>query len=37
MISQRKTVTVVGVLFITATMAGVLSVVLLGPILNSPD
>ena len=37
MISNRKTATIVGVLFIIATIAGVLSVVLLGPILNSPD
>ncbi len=35
--SDRKTAMVVGVLFIIATVAGVLSVALLGPILNDPD
>jgi len=35
--SNRKTAIIVGVLFITATTAAILSVVLLGPILNDPD
>jgi hypothetical protein len=35
--SSRKTATIVGVLFIIGTLAGVLSVVLTGPILNGPD
>ena len=35
--SNRKTAIIVGVLFITATVAYSLSVILLGPILGSPD
>jgi hypothetical protein len=35
--SNRKTAIIVGVLFIIATLAGVLSVVFLVPILNAPD
>ena len=35
--TNRKTAIIVGVLFVIATIAGVLSVVLLEPILNSPD
>jgi hypothetical protein len=35
--SDRKTATIVGVLFTVATVAGVLSVVLLGPVLGDPD
>jgi len=35
--SNRKTAIIVGVLFITSTVAGILSVVLLGPIINAPD
>ena len=35
--SNRKTAIIVGVLFITATVAGTLSLVFLGSILNDPD
>ncbi|MFC1878769.1 DUF4386 domain-containing protein [Chloroflexota bacterium] len=35
--SHRKTARIVGILFITATAAAVLSVVLLGPVLADPD
>ena len=36
--SDRKTARIVGVLFITATVAAVLgTVVFIGPILNAPD
>ena len=35
--SEKKTAIIVGVLFITSTVAGVLSIVLLGPIINAPD
>jgi len=35
--SSKKTAVIVGVLFIIGTLAGVLSVVLTGPILNGPD
>ena len=34
---EQKNAKIVGVLFIVATVAGVLSVVVTGPILNSPD
>ena len=37
MSTSRKTAIIVGVLFIIGTLAGVLSVVLTGPILNGPD
>jgi hypothetical protein len=37
MISDRKTAIIVGVLFIIGTLAGVLSVLFTGPILNDPD
>jgi hypothetical protein len=35
--SDRKTATIVGILFIVATVTGALSVALLGPILGDPD
>ncbi|MCD4806352.1 MAG: DUF4386 domain-containing protein [Methanococcoides sp.] len=35
--SYRKTAIIVGVLFITSTVAGILSVVFLESILNAPD
>jgi hypothetical protein len=35
--SNRKTAIIVGVLFIIATVTGILSQVFLGPILNAPD
>jgi len=35
--TNRKTATIVGVLFIIGTVAGILSVVFTGPILNDPD
>jgi hypothetical protein len=35
--TNRKTAIVVGVLYIIGTVAGILSVVLYGPILNNPD
>jgi hypothetical protein len=35
--SNRKTAIMVGVLYITGTVAGILSLVLTGPILESPD
>ena len=35
--SNRKTARIVGVLFITSTVAGILSAVFLEPILNAPD
>jgi hypothetical protein len=37
MISSRKTAIIVGVLFIIGTIAGVLSVLFTGPILDDPD
>jgi hypothetical protein len=37
MISNRKTAIIVGVLFIVGTVAGVLSVLFTGPILDDPD
>src|SRR5258707_15707851 len=37
MISNRKTAIIVGVLFIIGTVAGVLSVLFTGPILDDPD
>ena len=37
MVSNRKTALIVGVLFILGTLAGVLSVLFTGPILNDPD
>ena len=37
MISHRKTAIIVGVLFITGTVAGMLSYVFLLPVLNAPD
>ena len=35
--SYRKTAIIVGVLFIIGTVAGILSVVITGPILDGPD
>src|SRR5574341_1556222 len=35
--TNRKTATIVGVLYIIGTVAGILSVVFTGPILNDPD
>ena len=37
MISNRKTAIIVGVLFIIGTVAGVLSALFTGPILDDPD
>ena len=37
MISNRKTAIIVGILFITGTVAGVLSALFTGPILDHPD
>jgi hypothetical protein len=37
MYSYRKTAIVVGVLFITATVTAILTLVLLGSILDAPD
>lgn len=34
---NRKTSVVVGVLFIIGTVAGILSVLVAGPVLNAPD
>ncbi|MCD6474830.1 MAG: DUF4386 domain-containing protein [Anaerolineaceae bacterium] len=35
--TNRKTATIVGILFIIGTVAGILSAVITGPILNSPE
>ena len=35
--TQKKTATIVGILFIIGTVAGILSAVFTGPILNDPD
>jgi hypothetical protein len=35
--TNKRTARIVGVLFIAATVAGILSLVFLGPILDAPD